>query len=185
MDRNYHVNFLRPLEDGDIRHVAENMRRADIDEIFAQYGANNSPRAILEFSAATTPDTRTITSPCGSGEPVAIIGTVPPTLIGPGIARPWMLGTDKIFDHPRAFVMGGRGYVRDMLRRYGKLENHVDVRNVVSVRWLKAIGFKLDEPQPQGALCMLFHRFGAEVHMLDDIQCRILGDFENEGLRHV
>ena len=77
MVRNYHLDFLRPLRDGDIRHVAENMRLADIEEVEAVY-AGATARSTLELSALATPDPATITSPCGSGEPVAIIGTVPP-----------------------------------------------------------------------------------------------------------
>ncbi len=161
MDRNYHIDFLRPLKEGDTRYVADNLRQADIDEVVAAYGPIATPRGVIEASVVATPDPCTITSPCGSGEPVAIIGTTPGTLLGGEPASPWMLGTEKIMNFPRPFVVGGRGYVRAMLERYDILANYVDVRNIVSVRWLKAIGFKLDDPKPYGPAGLPFHRFSA------------------------
>lgn len=163
MDRNYHDVFLRPVEPGDISYVAENMRKADREELEAAYGTTRTPRFVLELSVKSTPDASTILSPSGSGEPVALIGTRPPALLGEGKAVPWMLGTDKIFQFPRAFVQGGRGYVKDMLEKYGALENFVDVRNVVSARWLKNIGFTLEPPAPYGAYNMPFQRFHAAL----------------------
>lgn len=158
---NYHIKYSRPVQESDISYIANNLREADLEELKASHGAKVSPRALLMISVGITPDPVTLLSGSGSGEPIALLGTVPPSLLGSNTAKPWMLGTEAVFRYPKKIVMGGRSYVREMLERYGALENYVDVRNVVSVRWLQSIGFSLDEPAPYGPDKMLFHRFYA------------------------
>lgn len=164
--RHNYKDIFEPVKTEDVRHIAENMREEDIAELKAAHG-NVSPRAVLLQALTSTPDPYTIVAPDGSGEPIALIGTKPPPLLGNGKATPWMLGTERVKEFPRTFLVGGRDYVRDMLERFGRLENHVDVRNTVSVNWLRSIGFTLDEPAPHGFAKLPFHRFYAEVYMVD------------------
>lgn len=92
------------------------------------------------------------------GEPIAIFGVAPVALLG-GIGAPWLLGTDRVPRFPRVLVREGRRYVAEMLGLFPHLVNYVDARNVVSVRWLARLGFKVHEPQPYGAAGLPFHRF--------------------------
>lgn len=158
----HYKQSVRHVLPSDIEHIAKNMRQADIDELKAAYGDKTNVRGLLKISVNMTPDPVTILCPSGSGEPIALLGTIPPSLIGDGLAKPWMLGTDSVFKYPRAIVKGGQTYVKAMLERYGSLENFVDVRNKVSTKWLKTIGFTLEEPKPYGPYDMPFHRFFAE-----------------------
>lgn len=162
MARDYrYKSWFTEVTSAAVEHVAANMRQADIDEFKASHG-NISARAILLNSLAASPDPYVIAAPDGSGEPVALIGTIPPALLGKPTATPWMLGTGRITEFARNFVVGGRDYVLDMLERYGQLENHVDERNVVSANWLRAIGFTLEDPAPYGVAKLPFHRFHAQ-----------------------
>lgn len=152
--------YLRPLIQPDIRYVADRLRKVDIEEIKARHGNWTQILKVLELSVALTPEPETFTAP-GTGEPVAILGIVPPTLLGNRHAVPWMVGTDRVAEFPRPFIRGGRQWVRENLSRYGKLVNVVDSRNLVSVRWLKHIGFTLEAALPVGPYNTPFHRFEA------------------------
>lgn len=161
MLRDYNRDFIRPLRQEDVPIVAERLRAADREELKASYGAYLSPKTVIQMSVDRSPEPKTVVSPSGSGEPIAILGTTPPALIGSGGASPWLLGTNAIFNFPRAFVVGGRRYVEEQLAKYDYLENYVDQRNVISIRWLKAIGFEFDSPKPYGVAKLPFYRFFA------------------------
>lgn len=57
-----------------------------------------------------------------------------------------MLGTDVVLAHQMEFLRRSREWRNQLLQRYSTLTNFVDVRNEVSVRWLRWLGFKLSEP---------------------------------------
>lgn len=72
---------------------------------------------------------------------------------------PWMLATDKIEKIEYRFVKHSRDFVRKMLVPFLGLENYVDCRNDVSIKWLKWCGFKFDDPAPYGIERKMFRRF--------------------------
>lgn len=76
-----------------------------------------------------------------------------------GNGVPWLLGSDLVSDIPITFIRESRKYVREFLNEYGYLENYVDVRNELSIQWLKWLGFKIEEPKPYGVEKRLFSRF--------------------------
>lgn len=57
------------------------------------------------------------------------------------------------------FAKHSRAYVEEMNRAYNYLENYVDVRNIVSIRWLKWCGFQMEEPEIHGVAQIPFIRF--------------------------
>ncbi|MDP2876863.1 MAG: hypothetical protein Q8O00_11810 [Holophaga sp.] len=87
---------------------------------------------------------------------LAIFGVAPSPMPGTGV--PWMLSASEFFDHPRALARYSREFVGRMLERYDVLTNWVDIRNVVSVRWLGWCGFKIMETVPFGPHGLPFHR---------------------------
>ncbi|MBQ7263648.1 MAG: hypothetical protein IJR14_08005 [Synergistaceae bacterium] len=94
------------------------------------------------------------------GRPVAIFGAGP---AGDGITgRPWLVGTDEIERHPVTFYRMSRPLVEEMRRRYERLENWTDARNMLSLRWLGWLGFHIEPPEPMGAEGRPFHRFWME-----------------------
>lgn len=95
------------------------------------------------------------------GEPVAVFGVAPVSLIS-GIGTPWLLGTERVFAFPGVLIREGRRYLQAMRNVYPSLANHVDARNVKSIRWLKHLGFTIGEPEPYGVAGLPFYPFHLE-----------------------
>ena len=95
------------------------------------------------------------------GKPVACFGVAPVSWLGrKGV--PWMLGTDDFKKLGVKAARVSRKYVRQMLEGFDVLENWVDVRNLVSIKWLKWCGFTIEAPIPYGPEGLPFHRFWME-----------------------
>lgn len=72
---------------------------------------------------------------------------------------PWLLATDDIKKAKVKFIKGCRKCVRKMLSFFDRLENTVDVRNEVSIRWLKWCGFTIGESISYGPNRLMFYKF--------------------------
>lgn len=133
--------------------IAARLRQSDRDELAASgFG-----------DVAATVANGVITSPrswvlCVDGVPEAIAGVSPVSLLG-SLGSPWMVATDVMEAHQRAFLRVSRPVVKEMTRLYGVLVNYVDDRNTVSIRWLKWCGFEMGEPVAYGPFGMPFRRF--------------------------
>lgn len=142
-----------PTTPDHIEHVAANMRQADKDEVWASAGV--PPRTALEMSVR-------ISDPCWTGmagdEPICIFGVVPRSLLSE-VGIPWLLGTDGVRRHAKAFLRRNKKMVNGWLERFELLENHVDSRNTRSILWLSWLGFQLDPPRPYGPFGLPFHKF--------------------------
>jgi len=91
-------------------------------------------------------------------EPFCCFGVAPFSMLSSkGI--PWMLGTDDIAKCKKFVIRNSKPYIKLILTMYTELENYVDVRNEVSINWLKWCGFKFDEPKRIGVEGKPFHRF--------------------------
>ena len=129
------------------------MRQGDVDEVWA--AARQSPASALCASVAAS---RLCWTFAAGDEPVSIFGYVPPpSLLGCG--APWMLATERLADFPVPVLRASRKYIPLILDECPALENWVDARNEVSIRWLKWCGFTLHEPEPFGVDGLPFHRF--------------------------
>lgn len=157
-------SLYRPVEGTDIQYIAKRMRQADMDELRAAHGDGCSLLDILYRSVEITPNALTRTAE--DGEPLLIVGAAPlPGETGHGI--PWLLGTDRAMDYPRQFVTEGRRLAAGWLMRFTVLENYIDVRNSVSIRWLRHIGFTIHEAVPFGVSRLPFHRFSMDSGVLN------------------
>ena len=140
-----------PLEP---RHadIIPRLRKADRDEIFAMEGID--PKLAVAYSIACA-------SPGWAaeldGRTEAVFGVG--TLDGGRIGRPWLVGTDEVEKHPVAFYRLSRGIIDEMKARYAVLENWVDARNKLSIRWLAWAGFHIEPAANVGYENMPFHRF--------------------------
>jgi hypothetical protein len=73
---------------------------------------------------------------------------------------PWLLATPELEFITITFLRQSRDYVGRMLAQHSFLENWVDARNLISIKWLKWCGFKFDEePVPFGYEQKPFYRF--------------------------
>lgn len=130
---------IRALRDGDIAHVAEHMRAADVAEVRA---GGREPLVALQESVARS--TRVWVAEV-HGQPAAIFGVAPlGTALDPRGA-PWLLGTDEVPRSRRALAALTHRYIRQMLAEYPHLINLVHSRNTVAVAWLQHVGFALGQ----------------------------------------
>jgi hypothetical protein len=72
--------------------------------------------------------------------PHAMFGLVPFSIAN-GIGRPWFLGTDEVYRHPREMISQGSFLVELMLDSFPRLENVVALDNVRAIRLLRAWDF--------------------------------------------
>lgn len=81
------------------------------------------------------------------GRIICIAGVSPLSLIG-RTGVPWLLGSDLVPVHRRAFLIETRRAVDRWLMRFDVLQNVVDARYHAAVRWLASLGFEIGEPFP-------------------------------------
>ncbi|MHB0785575.1 phage protein Gp13 family protein [Bradyrhizobium sp. 5.13L] len=116
------------------------MRKADRDEIAAASG--KSPAEALAFSLRKSSQAWTAII---DGRPEVMFGVADLNILA-GVGAPWLLGTDAIDRHFRQFLRRSVSWRDQLLRRYPVLRNFVDDRNVVSIRWLRWLGFRFTDP---------------------------------------
>jgi hypothetical protein len=133
--------------------LARHMGAADVAEAWASHHAR--PFDALLMSAKGSRDTR---AALADGRVICMFGVSQPTALS-SIGNPWMLGAEDLPRHARAFLRGSRVWMQEQLNLYGTLSNFVDARNVVAIRWLRWLGFTIEEARPFGADRLPFHRF--------------------------
>ena len=126
--------YVIPAAEEHIEVIAHNMRAPDVREVRA---VGHEPLDALRMSHHTS--SLSWTAVIG-GAPSIMFG-VSPVCALTGLGGPWMLGTDGIYQVRRQFIRECRGYVDQMMNLYPRLVNYTDVRNEVSIRWLKWLGF--------------------------------------------
>jgi len=133
----------------DIDHLVENMRQEDVDEMIASGSVpidETLHRALRRSSKIITAiDFET-------DKPVFIGGIKPYTLLSK-TGAPWMLGTTENYKYRRNLLKDVREFLKEYLETYEEIYNYVHVKNEISIRWLKALGFEFGEPAK-------FHRTG-------------------------
>jgi nitrogenase molybdenum-iron protein alpha/beta subunit len=136
-----------------IEELAKTMRKCDADEVWAS--GHMTPLEALQRGVALSEESFTGLM---DGKVVCIFGvsTVTP-FSRDGV--PWLLASDLINETQHTFLRVNRVYVNEIKKRYASLENYVDCRNIKAIKWLKWLGFELDEPAPYGPDNMLFRRF--------------------------
>ncbi len=125
--------------------IAINMRPGDLDEIRATNPLPGigppDPLTILVMSVQLSTFAWVI---CDDGEPICVFGCGGDD---PAEGCIWMLGTPGMQRRPAAFAIARATprYVSFLHERWGRLANHVDARNHVSIRWLLSNGFKIED----------------------------------------
>ena len=146
------VEFKKPTQDM-IQFVADNMRYADRVEVMASHGytpieALNEGVDVSNYCTAIFIE----------DELVGILGLVVTCrMTGHGV--PWLLGTPGILLHSREFLANSKQVVESLVAKCPNMVNYVHDKNYVSIRWLKWLGFKMEQPQPFGKAGEKFRRF--------------------------
>lgn len=143
---------IGPPRQRDLDRLVDHMREADIAEVRAagfevaeavQYSVDGSTRVWAAWV---------------DGDLACVFGVAPVNVLA-GQGAPWMLGTPLVQAHARLLMRTTPAYVRTMQEDYPVLVNFVHRANRASVRWLKAMGFKLKPAVPYGPYGELFHPF--------------------------
>jgi hypothetical protein len=96
------------------------------------------------------------------GRAEAMFGLVVTSALG-GEGRPWMLGSDAVYAHPRAMLRRGPRFLSAMFASTPRLSNLVAADNIRAIRVLRRWGFTLDmETTMIGTIA--FKLFHAERH---------------------
>ena len=143
-----------PTDNSDIEYVGANLRESDLREIKEWYGVNEDPVDALRRSVDRS---QAQTATTAAGEPVAIFGVAPISLLG-DMASPWMLATKKAEQYPRELICEGRRITAEWAVTYGTLVNRIGVHNARAIRWLRRIGFEVHKPLTLDADFLLFER---------------------------
>lgn len=134
-------------------YLAENMCQRDRDECWA--AGHKTPLQAITESLAASPNAQV--GLC-RGRVVCMYGVAEISILS-NIGIPWLLGTDEIEKHSKYFLRQNRYYMKQVKKRYAFLFNFVDARNIVAIRWLKWLGFRIHDAQNFGPDDMPFHRF--------------------------
>lgn len=144
---------IRDATEADADFIARRVRKADFDEIVASSGKHPYYAMIQGLSHSTSAKTATF-----NGEPACMWGVAPGGMILQ-VGVPWMVGTDLLDQHAKAFLRRCRKPVMSLLDGYAILMNYVDARNVRAVEWLAFCGFTVDDAEPFGLSGQPFHKF--------------------------
>lgn len=147
---------FRPVTRDAIEAIAADMRQADVAEIWASNRA--APLEALTVGAEVSKLSAAVWI---DDQPVAMLGLrVNDILSGKGV--PWLLSTDTALKHKREFFTLVPDVIEQMLDMCPCLYNYVHAENKVSIRWLKWIGFTVEDAAPYGLNSELFHKFTLE-----------------------
>ncbi len=149
-----HVCDAEPFH---VKQLAENMRQADIDEIWA--ASLRVPEDALNRALAHADKAWAVMY----DDDVAMMFGVCPLSAISNSGIPWMLGSEIIEKFQVRFLRHCAYYVSKMAEDYDCLVNYVDARNEKAIKWLEWLGFEIHEAKPRGALNYPFHRFEKRV----------------------
>lgn len=151
---------VRQTVASDLFPIAEQMRREDVDEIWASH--RHKPLQSLKAGFERGDQCWTIVF---DGEPIGMFGVGRATLMSDrGI--PWLLATDKLVEIQVIFLKSCKKHVQNMKIGYNILENYVSIHNKTSLRWLKWLGFTIEDKTTTLITGAEFKRF-----YMEDDQC--------------
>ncbi len=129
----------RQATEADAHDLAPRLRAADLREI--EVASGRDPLAVLLDGLRLSPVARVLTY---RGRVVAMYGAAAWPGFGGEVGCPWMLASDELPQHPRAFLRLAPRMVGEQLEAYpGGLYGIVDVRNHAHMRWIEWAGFTL------------------------------------------
>lgn len=149
------VEFRAPTPEA-IQFIADNMRKADVAEVWAS--GRYTPIEALKTSVKHS---RKSAVACVNDIPLVIFGVVSRGFLS-DVGVPWMLSVTQSMKYKRQFFELSPQVVDEMLDIHPKLVNRVHTKNKLSIRWLKWLGFTIEDPTPIKATGELFHKFHME-----------------------
>ena len=137
----------------DARYIGANLRQGDYAEFIA-YGENVSPAILVIESYQHSNFVRVATL---DGIPAIMYGVADAEDDNSGLI--WMVSTDDILKVSLEFIRSCTDEVVAMQSHYQRLCNFIHKDNALSKRWLKWLGFTIDETESSGD----FQYFSKEI----------------------
>lgn len=144
--------ILVPAIDGHAYAIAPVLRCADLAEIHAL--ARDETHAII-LSIRNSPIAMTWLV---NGAPACIFGVAATSLLD-RTGRPWLVSSDDVPNYPTKFLRACKRILPELLAMFPHLENYVDGRYALAIRWLQWLGFTIHPAEPLGPHGVPFHRF--------------------------
>lgn len=138
-----------------IPYLAAHMRPADVAECAAmgrrpESALVNAVKSSLWAVTAIVDD-----------RPHAMLGVASRSMMG-SVGVPWMLGTERVYDHARDLVRHAPAIIAEMHQTFDHLENMVAAGNNRAIRFLRHVGFEIcDVPINVGGTAFVHFRRGA------------------------
>lgn len=76
------------------------------------------------------------------------------------VGMPWALGTEEADMQISAYARHSRKFFEGVSHAFPVMENYALAENKKTLRWLRWMGFDMDEPAPYGCFGVPFVRFG-------------------------
>ncbi|PQM29401.1 hypothetical protein CVO77_00225 [Sphingopyxis lindanitolerans] len=146
---------LVEAEPAHIPFLAENMRPSDVAEC-AAFGRDPSDALANALTISLWALTAIV-----DDQPHAMMGVASRSMIE-GVGIPWMLGTERVYDHGRDLVRHAPVVLAEMHATFPQLENLVSADNARALRFLRHVGFEICEApiNVSGTAFLHFHRGG-------------------------
>jgi len=133
-------------------YVGERLRAAEVAEVWAMSKLSPLEAARRSFARSEYAWAWRV-----NGEPAAIWGVGSASLLGE-IGCPWLLTSDLVDRYPISFLRRCGRTLHDVRATYQVLENWVDARHAVCLKWLLWMGFTVHPAAPFGVLGLPFNR---------------------------
>ena len=124
--------------------IAEHMREDDRREVWASH--RHTPQEALEFALQRSELAWTCMV---DGLPAFMWGAARTGSFLGCTGAPWLLGTPAILAVRHDFLRHCPYFVSAMQSAFPCLENYVHAENKLSIRWLKHLGFTVNEEMPE------------------------------------
>jgi len=126
---------FRHTKPEDIPVLAENLRKADIEELAASTGLE--PEVALRMSVEVSEEANTIVLDDGT-----VVGIFGISHISEHVGCPWLVGSDLISDIRTPFLRGSKAWIEEKQSEYPILTNFVHTKNETAIQWLRFLGFQ-------------------------------------------
>ena len=137
-----------------IRVLAPKIREADRREVFASHHITDMEKCLVNSLEMSHEAWAWVID----GVPVAAFGVTAGCYLT-RTGTPWLLASDEIYDHIYDFLKTSKIIVEYWSNNWDVLSNYVDARNIISIKWLKFLGFMIHPARPYGLEYLPFHKF--------------------------
>jgi len=143
---------VRIANEQDAIYISNNMRVADQDEFYKVTGDHDAIKSIMLGIQAKNSITYCFLS---NGIPMAIAGIIDKQ----DFKIVWACGTDEVTKNGRSFIVETKRLLKKHHSDFKPYLNYVDCENKNAIRYLKHVGFVINDPIPYGKLGCKFHPF--------------------------